>query len=219
VHVIYGSANGLTAGGGASGIPAAQFWHQDTTNPGIVDSAETDDHFGSALAAGDFNGDGRSDLAVGVPDENLVGANGVQQADAGGVHVIYGSSTGLTESGDQFFDQGDLGPGRSIKAGDQFGTSLTAWNFGRSETVFGLVRRTADLAIGVPGEDLFNGQGVEFDNAGVVSVLYGQFVFPRGLQATGNQLWHQTIPGTDTPNSDEAGDQIEADDQFGVALY
>lgn len=195
----------------------AQTWHQNTA--GILDGAGTSDHFGKALAAGDFNGDSRSDLAVGVPDENLANANGAQQADAGGVHIIYGSSAGLTESGNQFFDQGDLGPGRSVEAGDQFGASLTAWNFGRNETVFGLVRRTADLAIGAPGEDLFNVQGVEVTNAGAVNVLYGQFLFPRGLQATSNQLWHQTIPGADTPNSDEAGDQLEAGDQFGLALY
>ena len=208
VYVINGSANGLDA---------ITSWDQDTF--GIQGGAETSDHFGKALAAGDFNGDSRADLAIGVPDENLLDANGNNQPDAGGVHIIYGSSTGLTEVGDQFFDQDDLGPGRSVEAGDQFGASLTAWNFGRNETVFGLVRRTADLAIGVPGEDLLGDN--QISNAGAVSVLYGHFLFPQGLQPTGNQFWHQNLVagGTGDPSLNEAGDLVEAEDQFGSALY
>jgi len=57
-------------------------WHQDS--PGILDLAELNDHFGWAVAVGDFDGNGGDDLAVGVPDEDLGAIT-----DAGAVNVIY----------------------------------------------------------------------------------------------------------------------------------
>ena len=56
VHVLYGSASGLTAAG-------SQVWSQDS--PGVGGVAEAGDGFGGALATGDFNADSRADLAVG----------------------------------------------------------------------------------------------------------------------------------------------------------
>ena len=54
---------------------------------------ESGDQFGTTLAAGDFNGDGRADLAIGVPLEDVV-VNGVSYIadvlDAGEVDIIYG---------------------------------------------------------------------------------------------------------------------------------
>ena len=44
----------------------------------------------SGIAKGDFNGDGFGDLAVGVPGENIG-----DDADAGAVNIIYGSTHGL----------------------------------------------------------------------------------------------------------------------------
>ena len=61
VNVLYGrSASGLDD-------PGNQFWYQG--NNGLVDTAESQDAFGSALAMGDFDGDGYIDLATGVPME------------------------------------------------------------------------------------------------------------------------------------------------------
>ena len=60
VNVLPGSAAGLTDIGD-------QLWHQDSGS--ILDAAEAGDLFGAALAAGDFNGDGFFDLAVGAPLE------------------------------------------------------------------------------------------------------------------------------------------------------
>ena len=95
VNILYGSASGLTAAGN-------QFWTQD--NPGILERAEAGDLFGSALATGDFDGDGFADLAVGVPFENVGSVS-----DAGAVNILYGSASGLTAAGNQFWAQDSPG--------------------------------------------------------------------------------------------------------------
>src|SRR3954453_13129969 len=180
VNVLYGTAGGLSAAGN-------QFWHQNVG--GVADLAEAGDRFGSALAVGDFNGDGRTDLAIGVPGEN-VGAI----ADAGAVNVLYGTAGGLSAAGNQFWHQNVAGVADIAEAGDRFGAALAAANLGRTFH--------ADLAIGVPGENI----GAIAD-AGAVNVLYGT---GGGLSAAGNQFWHQNVAGV-------AG-IAAAGDRFGAAL-
>src|SRR5690242_20376564 len=53
---------------------------------------------------GDFNGDGFDDLAVGLPSESV---DGIIQA--GAVDVIYGSRSGLTATGNQFWHEDQPG--------------------------------------------------------------------------------------------------------------
>jgi len=74
VNVLYGSREGLKAANSTN-------WHQDL---GIGDSSEAGDQFGFSLATGDFNGDGRDDLAAGVPCEDID-----DKADVGAVNVLY----------------------------------------------------------------------------------------------------------------------------------
>ncbi len=114
VCVLYGSWLGLTSVG-------SQTWHQDL--PSIHGSAETDDKFGYSLAAGDFNGDGNDDLAVGAPFEDIGTI-----ANAGEVHVIYGSAGGLSTAvlATQDFDQNASGVPDEAEEGDFFGWSLAA---------------------------------------------------------------------------------------------
>src|SRR6185436_14642797 len=99
----------------------------------------------------DLNGDGFSDLVVGVPGF----ANG-----AGGVHVIYGSSTGLTTTGNLFFSQDSPGVPGTAEADDNCGASLATGDFNGDSF--------SDVAVGCPGEKV-NGDL----NAGAVLVLYG----------------------------------------------
>lgn len=178
VNVLFGSATGLTAAG-------SQFWHQDKA--GIAgDGAEAGDGFGYALAAGDFNGDGFSDLGVGVPFEDI-GAT----FDAGAVNVLYGSAAGLTSAESQFWHQGSAGmAGDGAEAFDGFGSSLAADDFGNSAE--------ADLAVGVQHEAVGS-----IDGAGAINVLYGS---GTGLTTSGSQFWHQASPGV--RGSAEFGDQF-----------
>jgi hypothetical protein len=84
-----------------------QFWSQDVTD--VSDFSQAGDEMGFALAAGDFNADGWTDLAVGVPGETT----GSFQ-EAGLVHVFYGSQgQGLSPATDQILLEvvapGDMG--------------------------------------------------------------------------------------------------------------
>jgi hypothetical protein len=91
VYVVYGSAAGLN-----QGPTAALVLHQDVA--GVADAAESDDGFGTALAAADVNGDGWDDLAVGIPGEFAQwGADGAFQ-------VFLSSVGGVVAAADSYFD-------------------------------------------------------------------------------------------------------------------
>ena len=206
VHVLYGSSSGLTVTGN-------QFWHQDS--PDIEERAEAGDRFGAALAAGNFDGFSCADLAIGVPSEDF-DDNVPVISESGAVTIIYSQTdSGLTASGipsDQFFHQNTSGVDDTAEAADRFGSTLTAGDFSGDGA--------ADLAIGVPFEDVINNSGANTQDAGQVQVLYG---IPRtstccplsvtigGLTTTNDQVWHQDVTGI--------LDTVEANDRFGSALY
>jgi hypothetical protein len=76
----------------------------------------------SSKEHGDFNGDGFDDLAVGVPEEDVGSIE-----NAGGVEVIYGSSSGLSATAtrsDQFWTQDSADIDNSSEFADKFGTTL-----------------------------------------------------------------------------------------------
>jgi hypothetical protein len=180
VNVLDGSANGLTGAG-------SQLLFQG--GGGVSDTAEPFDFFGNALAAGDFDNNGFIDLAVGVPGEDI-GAI----ADAGAVTVLYGSASGLSASGGQFFSQDTPGVFGGAETEDGFGSALGVGDFNNDSF--------ADLAIGVPSE----GVGAA-SQAGAVNVLYGS---AARLTATGNQQFFQGSSGI--------GGVAELGDQFGFVL-
>lgn len=92
VIIIYGSPSGLTSPQSDAEIPLSQAWTQES--PGVPGSSESDDFFGYSLAAGNFNGDKFSDLAIGAPTE--VSCRDEVAAFDGAVTVLLGSTTGLT---------------------------------------------------------------------------------------------------------------------------
>jgi FG-GAP repeat len=193
VNVLYGSAGGLTATGN-------QVWSQDS--PGVANITQPRDLFGSALAAGDVNADGRAELAVGVPGETFDDPPSFI-AEHGVVHVLVGSPGGLTGTGSQLWSQDSAGIADQAEDGDRLGSALATGDFNGDGP--------ADLAVGAPGENLNSGFG-----SGVVHVLPGS---GAGLTATGSQLWSQDSPGVaGAPEFlDFFGQTLAASEQGGTA--
>jgi hypothetical protein len=163
VHIAHGSF---------AGPILVQTWTQNS--PGIADHAESNDRFGNSLTAGDFDGDGFDDLAIGV----LENVNGYLLA--GAVHVLYGSKKGLVKSRDQFWHQDKAKLPSTSATGEAFGYGLCSgdWNADGFE----------DLAIGIPKDD--------FDlsvRVGAIQVLWGT---KNGLRTKNNRyLTAAAFPG------------------------
>lgn len=203
-----GCANGLLADAGqvevfrgAASFPTGQ---SQLLNQAIVFGCSVDpfggsrpeagDAFGSVLAANDFNGDGRDDLAIGVPDEDvLVSRNGgfTTVTNAGEVNVVYGSAQGLSATvlpRPQAWHQDVINVDGVAAAGDRFGAALAASSFGRGVQ--------GDLAIGVSGDSVTfqprRGQTQTAARAGAVNILYGR---STALSAQNDQIITRATPG------------------------
>ncbi|MFI7316726.1 FG-GAP and VCBS repeat-containing protein [Streptomyces venezuelae] len=100
---------------GASGGPSRSA-HLTQSTSGVAGAAENYDEFGSSVSAGDVNGDGYADLAVGVPNEEIDG-----KKNAGGVHIFKGRSSGLAGTGSQWFARNTPGVPGPLTDYDAFG--------------------------------------------------------------------------------------------------
>ncbi len=116
----------------------------------------------------DFNHDGYADLVVSVRSEDTILPGALLKKDTGMVHVIYGSSQGVSATGaggtgrtDQTFTMDSLGlRGVGSEAGDQFGTSVAWGDFNNDGWT--------DLAVGIPERDQAGATA-----AGAVAIIYG----------------------------------------------
>ncbi len=175
VAVLYGSRNGGLSTAGA------QKWTQNLTGAGF---SESGDEFGKSLTAGDFNGDGCDDLAIGVPREDIESTS-----DAGAVNVLYcaaNHASGLSTEGSQVWWQTlittDTGtPYSYSEADDAFGETLAAGDFDADGH--------DDLLIGVPWEDIDTGT-----NNGAAHILFGS---DTGTNIANTFFWY-----------DESGDRF-----------
>lgn len=170
VIIFNGSGSGLD-------IDEYDWFWQDTE--GISGAAEAYDRFGSSLATGDINQDGFGDLVVGVPYESI---GDVERA--GCIHVIYGSSSGLTTAGNQIFWQGQNNVIKEIaELNDYFGDNIVTGDFNNDGF--------DDIAIAAPGEKL----GLDNEpNAGAVSVLLGS---ASGITTDGDLFCSISNPAAD----------------------
>ena len=186
LFVLYSGPAGLSSDG-------RQIWGQNS--PVVEDEAEPGDYFSSVLVAGDFDGNGCADLAIGSPREDI-GDN----LDAGAVNVLYGSPLGLTGDDDDFWNQDVAGIAGSAEPMDHFGASLAVGDFDGDGI--------DDLAIGVPGEDVGSVQ-----DAGMVQVLFGS---GTGLVTAGAVALRRGNGLSGSPQADEALGSALAAGDFGI---
>ena len=177
VTMLRGGVGNLTA-------TASVVIHQDTTGvPGTAEPLDPD-NFGAALSAGDVTGDGADDLLVGNPGESIGSLDA-----AGSVVLLKGSTTGLTGTGSQGFDQDNASIPGGSEQGDLFGQGVT------------LADRTgdgkADAVIGSPGEDI--GSAVE---AGSMTTLTGT---STGLTTSGSSAGGASSLGGTTTSGQSLG--------------
>jgi FG-GAP repeat len=188
LHVLFGANNGVTSKG-------AKVFTQDT--PGVPDSRQGFDLFGRSVAAGDFDGDGDNDVAVGSDGESF-GSGATEALLAGQVTILGSNENGPTGAGSRVWSQRTTGIPDNAETGDQFGISLAVGNYGRTAP--------DDLAIGT--RETLNDDAVDpVNRAGAVHVLFGT---ATGISANNNQFLTEDCAGC--PGS------AEDNDQFGVPL-
>ncbi len=147
VWVIPGSSTGLR-------VDSAKHFNQST--PGVPGASEKEDWFGSALATGDINGDGRDDLAIGAYGEAIGTIK-----EAGAVTVLYGSVGGLTATGAQQLHQNQAAVPGAAERGDHFGWTLAIGKVNNN--------KYADLVIGAPQEN----ESTTSRGSGMITLMWG----------------------------------------------
>ena len=125
-------APGESSGSGAVYVAYLNLDGTVKSSVNISNSNTAMDAFGTSLAAGDFDGDGVLDLAIGAPGES---------SGSGAVYVAYLHFNGTVKS--------SVNIPNSNTAMDAFGTSLAAGDFDGDGVL--------DLAIGAPGESSGSG--------------------------------------------------------------
>lgn len=194
IVVVYGTDASVR--GFAPGVPLDLTSAQSFSQANLAGAVESGDSLGSSLAAGDLDGDGIDDLAIGVPMEDVLSNGFGQRTDAGAVNVVYGVlGVGLTTAGNLILHQEVPGVALNVNDDDRFGFALAIGDFTGDGQ--------ADLAVGVPGE--FRGGS---DEAGAVEIFEGG---PDGIDVLlDEQIFSQldaNILGTP-----------QEDDEFGYAL-
>ncbi|PZV90487.1 FG-GAP repeat-containing protein [Micromonospora phaseoli] len=142
--------------GSPTGLVVDSTTHFNQSSPGVPGASEDYDAFGASLAAGDINGDGRDDLAIGAFKEAIGDV-----LEAGAVTVLYGGVGGLTTAGVQQLHQDQAAVPGSAEKRDHFGMALAIGKVNNN--------KYADLVIGAPHEN----DGKSWDGTGMVTLMWG----------------------------------------------
>lgn len=155
--------------------------------------------FGKGMAAGDYNNDGFTDLAVGAPGAPVDGI-----LNSGAVFVLYGSEDGLSTRFSQVIHQDRNGIPEHSDEGDSFGWAVAAGDFNGDGT--------DDVAIAGPGEDFGR-----LKDGGAVWTVYGN----PGARSSGGGLSSTAapvVPQLLVQGARGLQDTFDPGDMFGLAL-
>ncbi|MFF8534383.1 FG-GAP and VCBS repeat-containing protein [Streptomyces sp. NPDC015532] len=152
-------------------------WYGSSTGPsrntrltqstsGVAGSPENYDEFGSSISAGDVNGDGYADLAIGVRGEEIDG-----QDNAGAVHVLKGRASGLSGAGSQWFARNTPGVPGPLTADDQFGDLVRLRDTNGDGKADLLVSAVGSLRLPGSASGITTTGATEFDAAPIDSFL------------------------------------------------
>ncbi|QOV41501.1 FG-GAP repeat protein [Streptomyces ferrugineus] len=146
VTVVPGTSTGFTTTGmrtlhqGSSGVPGA---------------GESGDGMGASVSVGDYDDDGYADVLAGLPGEDLTRSD-TARTNAGMAVLLRGTSSGLTGSGGKGFTQDSSGITGVTESYDMLGSAVVL------QDLSGWGR--ADLAIGVKGENGYDGVILQLDS-------------------------------------------------------
>jgi hypothetical protein len=157
-------------------------------------AASTEVAAASTATPYDFNGDGRVDLAVGIPDwDGFDDADGVRVSNVGAVLVMWG---GRDRAQEKTITPGEFDAAGHTRRGARYGTALASADFDRDGF--------ADLAVGSPYEDRSDGPPM-----GAVYLYYGSasglgarqaVLASGGLRAFGTALVAEDLTGDGWPD-------------------
>ncbi len=191
VYVVFGDTSGFSASFELSDL--------DGSNGFTLNGIKTDDRAGKAVASGDINGDGISDILIGAdradPNGNL----------SGEVYVVFGDTDGFSSS----FELSDLDGSNGftlngINVGDRVGQAVASGDINGDEI--------ADLIIGTQNVDLTTRQDGQtyvvfgFDNTSTSSIELSDLDGANGFALNGSAY---DFSGSSVASGDINGDGID----------